>query len=274
VAETIHHSDGIGGAVGFRKAVAPVYLRRNQIDVLTELPPRLEAEDWVQLLDEDFLRYREAVAQGNFMAMRRAAYQPGTASASSKLGRLVDIVDESAAQGWKVVVFSFFRQVLEIVASTVGRNAFPAITGSVAPTDRQAIVDNFSSHEGPAVLVGQIQAAGVGLNIQAASVVILTEPQWKPTIEEQAIGRCHRMGQARRVHVHRLLARDSVDERMLEVLHGKKQLFDEYVSRSDLKDASLDAIDVSDVDEAQRVVAEAEAERMIIESEQERLGVA
>jgi superfamily II DNA or RNA helicase len=272
-AATIDAADGLAGAVSFRKAVAPLYLRRNQADVLTELPQRLEAEDWLQLLDGDFEHYREAVASGNFMAMRRAAYMPADPQRSSKLARLMDIVDESALQGWKVVVFSYFRDVLAIVASMLGDIALPVLTGSVDPARRQELVDEFSGIDGPSVLVSQIQAGGVGLNMQAASVVILTEPQWKPTIEEQAIGRCHRMGQVRRVHVHRLLARDSVDERMLEILRGKRSLFDEYVVRSDLKDASASAIDVSDTDEAQRVASEAEAERLIIALEQERLGV-
>ena len=80
--------------------------------------------------------------------------------------------------------------------------------------------------------MSQIEAGGVvGLNIQTSSVVILTEPQWKPSTESQAIARCHRMGQARTVHVHRLLAENSVDERMLEILRGKAALFDEYVRR-------------------------------------------
>jgi hypothetical protein len=126
-------------------------------------------------------------------------------------------------------------------------------------------------HRGPAVLVSQIQAGGVGLNIQSASVVILTEPQWKPTIEDQAIARCHRMGEVRSVNVHRLLAEDTVDQRMLEILATKAALFDEYVRRSELKDHSPDAVDVSDLKTTQQVGTQAEAERQIIERERKRL---
>ena len=111
----------------------------------------------------------------------------------------------------------------------------------------------------------------MGLNIQAASVVILTEPQWKPTIEDQAIARCHRMGQVRSVDVHRLLAEDSVDQRMLEILATKAVLFDEYVRRSELKDHSPDAVDVSDLKAADEVGSQVEAERRIIEMERKRL---
>jgi SNF2 family DNA or RNA helicase len=133
------------------------------------------------------------------------------------------------------------------------------------------MIDEFTARRGPAALVSQIQAGGVGLNIQAASVVILTEPQWKPTIEDQAIARCHRMGQVRSVDVHRLLAEDTVDQRMLDILAAKADLFDEYVRRSELKDHSPDAVDVSDLKAADEVGSQVEAERRIIEMERKRL---
>ena len=133
------------------------------------------------------------------------------------------------------------------------------------------MIDQFTARQGPAVLVSQIQAGRVGLNIQAASVVILTEPQWKPTVEDQAVARCHRMGQVRPVDVHRLLAEDTVDQRMLELLAAKAVLFDEYVRRSELKDHSPDAIDVSDLKAAQDLGTQVEAERRIIDMERKRL---
>jgi SNF2 family DNA or RNA helicase len=267
----ISNVDGLIGATHFRTTVAPVYLRRNQSDVLEELPPRLDTEEWVELQGRDLDAYRDAVAAGNFMAMRRAAYAPGHPAYSAKLGRLVEITEEAAANGRKVVVFSYFRDVLDIVASVLGNTAFGPLTGSTPPIHRQSMVDEFTARRGPAVLVSQIQAGGVGLNIQAASVVILTEPQWKPTIEDQAIARCHRMGQVRSVDVHRLLAEDTVDQRMLEILAAKASLFDEYVRRSELKDQSPDAVDVSDLNAAREVSSQAEAERRIIESERKRL---
>ncbi len=122
------------------------------------------------------------------------------------------------------------------------------------------------------MLLSQIQAGGTGLNMQAASVVVLTEPQWKPSIEDQAVARCHRMGQVRRVHVHRLLAQDSVDQRMLEILESKRALFDEYVRRSALKDVSADSVDITDTQATKLAVKQAEEE--IIESERRRLGLA
>jgi SNF2 family DNA or RNA helicase len=273
VARKVSAVDGLAGAARFRSAVARVYLRRNQTDVLQELPPRLETEEWVTFGVDDFGAYREAVLERNFMAMRQAAYLPGTAAGSQKLARLVEIVEEATANERKVIVFSFFRRVLDAIADELGDVAIGPLTGSVAPTKRQRLVDEFTAARTARVLVSQIEAGGVGLNIQAASVVLLTEPQWKPSIEEQAIARCHRMGQARPVDVHRLLAEDSVDQRMLEILATKAALFDEYVRRSELKEISPDAVDVSSVDEAKRIASIAEEERRIIEAERRRLGI-
>jgi superfamily II DNA or RNA helicase len=269
----INNVDGLIGAGHFRAAVAPVYLRRNQSDVLEELPPRIDTQEWVELKGRDWEAYRTAVAAGNFMAMRRAAYAPGRPADSAKLGRLVEIVEEASANRRKVVIFSYFRDVLDIIAAVLGAAVVGPLTGSTPPIQRQTMVDDFAARHGPAVLVSQIQAGGVGLNIQAASVVILTEPQWKPTIEDQAIARCHRMGQVRSVDVHRVLAEDTVDQRMLEILATKAVLFDEYVRRSDLKDQSPDAVDVSDLDAAKEVGNQVEAERRIIEMERKRLRV-
>ena len=273
VAAKVSSLDGLAGAATFRAAVAPVYLRRNQTDVLQELPPRIETEEWVGFVGADFAAYRNAVAERNFMAMRQAAYLPGTTSGSEKLARLVEIVEEAMSNDRKVVVFSFFRRVLDVIADVLGDAAMGPLTGSVTPTKRQKLVDEFTAAPTARVLVSQIEAGGIGLNIQTASVVLLTEPQWKPSSEEQAIARCHRMGQARPVDVHRLLAEDSVDQRMLEILATKAALFDEYVRRSELKEISADAVDVSDVDAAKRTASRAEEERRIIELERRRLGL-
>jgi SNF2 family DNA or RNA helicase len=183
----------------------------------------------------------------------------------------VEVVDEATSNGRKVVIFSFFRDVIEIIISALGPAAVGPLTGSTTPAARQAMVDEFTEKKERMVLVSQIQAGGVGLNIQAASVVILAEPQWKSTMEDQAIARCHRMGQVRTVDVHRLLTEDSVDQRMLEILATKAALFDEYARRSELKDASPDAIDVSDLEATKEASSQAADERRIVEMERRRL---
>jgi len=159
-------------------------------------------------------------------------------------------------------VFSYFRDVLELVCRTLGDRAVGPLTGSVPPVLRQELVDGFSATKGHAVLVSQIQAGGVGLNMQAASVVILCEPQVKPTLETQAIARAHRMGQIRRVQVHRLLATDSVDQRMLEILETKTELFDAFARRSDTAETMPEAVELGP-----------SMARQVIAAERERLGL-
>ncbi|WP_406219605.1 DEAD/DEAH box helicase [Streptomyces canus] len=268
VADSLGESDALAGSVAFRKAVAPVYLRRNQEDVLTELPSLQQTDEWEELSASDEEVYREAVRAGNFMAMRRAAYMRPEKSA--KLERLREIVQEAGENGQKTVVFSHFKDVLSVVkealvaGNTDGTAVLGPLTGGVPAGRRQQIVDDFADVSGPAVLLAQIQAAGIGLNMQAASVVVICEPQIKPTIEHQAVARAHRMGQVRPVRVYRLLATGGVDERMVKMLEAKTRLFDAYARRSAVAEASPDAVDVSDTELARRIV----------EEEQARLGMA
>ena len=268
VAENLDIADEVLDGTRFREQVAPVYLRRNQEDVLSELPDRLETQEWVALEGAAMRAYRQAVLDGNFMAMRRAAFEPGTVKGSQKLRRLVEIVSEAADGGRKVIVFSYFRDVLETVIEVLaGRDGVPGLpvvgplTGDIPPADRQAMVDELTNAKGPAVLVSQIQAGGVGLNIQAASVIIIAEPQLTPSIEEQAIARAHRMGQVRPVDVHRLLCEDSVDQRVLELLAAKREAFDEYARRSDMAKATPDAVDTGSETELRKTIVAAERAR-------------
>ncbi|WP_329125864.1 DEAD/DEAH box helicase [Streptomyces sp. NBC_01465] len=255
LAPEVQDVDAVAGSQAFRRAVAPAYLRRNQEDVLTELPALVQVDEWEEFSASDLDAYREAVAAGNFMRMRRAAYAHPEKSA--KLGRLRELVEEAAANNLKVVVFSYFRDVLATVGEALdGAAVHGPISGDLQAARRQQLVDDFSGAPGHAVLLSQIQAGGVGLNMQAASVVILCEPQIKPTMEHQAVARAHRMGQVRTVQVHRLLAADSVDQRMLELLADKTRLFDAYARRSDTADATPDAVDVSDGSLARRIVEE------------------
>lgn len=254
LAPLISTSHGAAGSQAFRRAVAPAYLRRNQQDVLTELPALVQVDEWEEFSEADLLAYREAVGAGHFMRMRRAAYaDPAT---SAKLNRLRELVAEAAGNGLKVVVFSYFREVLETVRQALGDGVFGPLTGSLPAARRQDLIDAFTAADGHAVLLSQIQAGGLGLNMQAASVVILCEPQIKPTMEHQAVARAHRMGQIRPVQVHRLLAADSVDQRLLDILARKERLFDAYARRSDVAETTPDAVDVSDGSLARRIVEE------------------
>ncbi|MEV0359258.1 DEAD/DEAH box helicase [Nocardia sp. NPDC050697] len=252
-----------GGAARFRRQVAPAYLRRNQREVLDELPDLVEVDEWLPLSDADAAAYREAVRAGNFAAMRRAAFRSGPDS--GKLRRLLELVDEAAANGRRVLVFSFFRDVLEdTVRALSAKNVVGPLNGSVPPQARQRMIDDFSATARDAVLVAQIGAGGVGLNIQAASVVILCEPQLKPTAEWQAIARAHRMGQLESVQVYRLLSEEGVDKRIVELLARKRVLFEEFARVSATAASAPEALDISEAEIARQVVA-AERERLFPE---------
>ncbi|SFK73279.1 DEAD/DEAH box helicase [Salinicoccus halodurans] len=238
----------------FKREIAPVYLRRNRADVLGELPELEVIEQWSDFSETEQGIYENAVASSQMMKMRRAAWAGGTPADSPKLEALVDICEEAKENGHKVLVFSFFRDVITVVQNHLTGPSFPAITGDIPNAERQQIIDDFTAAEPGAVLVSQITAGGVGLNIQAANIIILCEPQWKPSIEEQAISRAYRMGQSRNVVVYRLLTEDSIDVSMMELLDEKSQLFNLYARDSEVADIVQDRREESDASLQQQVL--------------------
>ncbi|MCK1976978.1 DEAD/DEAH box helicase [Jeotgalicoccus huakuii] len=254
----------------FKIEISPVYLRRNRADVLGELPDLEIIEQWSNFGEKEEEIYDHAVAEGQMMAMRRAAWQGGTPEASPKLDALVDICDSAKENGHKVLVFSFFRDVIETVQDHVTEAKFPAITGDVPNDERQKIIDDFTSAEAGAVMTAQIIAGGVGLNIQAANIIVLCEPQWKPSTEEQAIGRAYRMGQTRNVVVYRLLTEDSIDVSMLELLGEKSKLFDMYARDSEVADIAQRQMDAEALLKAEEE-SEASMTKQVMEMEKKRL---
>jgi SNF2 family DNA or RNA helicase len=260
------------GPESFRRTVAPIYLRRNTEEVLKELPELIEVVEYCTWEGVDKQKYIDAVAAGNFMAMRRAAFAAQPDMLPSKLERLLELVDESIESGQKIIVFSYFRSVIEQVMHALGERAIGPITGSVSSSQRQNIVDQFQNSPTPLALIGQIQAAGTGLNIQAASVVIICEPQIKPSLEVQAIARAHRMGQVRKVQVHRLILPESVDEQMLAMLARKQSEFDDYARDSDLADSVSDAKGSSDESIAKVIVLE-ERKRLGIKASDDKIQI-
>lgn len=242
------------GARSFREAVAPVYLRRNAKDVLSELPDLVLNEDWLELTTSENDAYIDAVADGQFHQARQVAFLADP-DRSRKLDRIEEIVDEANSNGLRVVIFSYYLDVLAEVRRRLGGRVVGVITGSTAADDRQALVDEFGATRRAGVLAGQIGAAGTGLNIQAASVVIMCEPQVKPSLEDQAVKRAHRMGQVNTVQVHRLFTIDSIDERMLELLAFKSALFETFAASSDVAQASPEATDMSESRLRQEVLA-------------------
>ena len=234
IAKEVQGMKMLSSAPQFREKVASVYYRRKREDVLTELPDLLENEEWCQLGLEEELEYENAILSSgnNFNAVRRVSWNVSDLRKSSKATRMLEIIEQAKEEGRKVIVFSFYLDVIEKISSLLGNQCTEPINGSVTPVRRQEIIDEFDNAPAGKVLVSQIIAGGTGLNIQSASVVIFCEPQLKPSIENQAISRAYRMGQARNVLVYRLLCDNTIDERIMEMLAEKQAVFNAFADKS------------------------------------------
>lgn len=250
----------------FKRFVSMVYLRRKRDAVLKELPDIETVKIWSSFSPIEESYYDNAVRQGigGLMKMRRAGFYGQKPSQSEKLKQLLTICDEANENGHKVLIFSFFKSVLKLVKQYLGERTFEVISGEVSNNQRQEIIDEFTSSDAGSVLISQIQAGGVGLNIQAANIVILCEPQWKPSTENQAISRVYRMGQTRNVIVYRLLTKESIDETMMKVLGDKTDIFNLYAKDSDVADAY-------DKKSVNNLTSETQSRNKIIEIEKKRL---
>lgn len=240
VASSVRGMESLASAPQFRLAVAPVYYRRKREDVLTELPDLIESKEWCTLNNAEEMAYKEAVMSKNLAAVRRVSWNVDDIAKSSKGTRLKEIVEEAEAEGRKVLVFSFFLDTIRKVTMLLGSRCLNPINGSVTPQRRQEIIDEFDKAPAGTVLAAQIQAGGTGLNIQTASVVVICEPQFKPSIENQAISRAYRMGQTRNVLVYRLLCVDTVDEKLTDILERKQTIFDEFADKSVAANESME----------------------------------
>lgn len=232
IAKEISRMKMLASAPQFREKVAPVYYRRKREDVLTELPELLETKEWCVLGDLEEREYENAVLSKNYNAARRVSWHVDDMNESGKAKRMMEIIEEAKSEDRKIIVFSFFLDTIQKVAQMLGDSCSEPINGSVSPARRQEIIDEFNKAPAGQVLAAQIIAGGTGLNIQAASVVILCEPQLKPSIENQAISRAYRMGQARNVLVYRLLADDTIDEKITNLLAEKQTIFDAFADKS------------------------------------------
>lgn len=239
LAAAIGPDAAIAGADAFRRLVAPVYLRRDQEDVLAELPGRIEVQDRVRFSDLDEERYRAEVRSGDLAGMRRAA---SAMADSEKLERLAGLVESAGDEGRKAVVCSCFPDVLEAAQKRLGPLAIGTITDEVPPEDRRDLVDAFTRADEPTVLLARLEAGAPALELRAASMVVVCEPQWDPGIVEEQVVGPPRTGRDRRVQVRRLLAADAVDERIREVREGVPLLFGHFAHRGETKQISETAM--------------------------------
>lgn len=229
-----------------RRIITPFLLRRTKQEVLPELPPRFEHDLYVRLSEEEQTLYSSllAVAQrevlpslaksGNLLQalelllrLRQAACHAGlvpgqVAESSSKIDLLLERLESLLSEGQKALVFSQWTSLLDLIEPHLDRAHMEYLRLDGSTTDRAAVVERFQSEQGPSVLLLSLKAGGTGLNLTAAAHVFLMDLWWNPAVERQAMDRAHRIGQDKPVFVHRLVAKDTVEEK-IRVLHAKKR---------------------------------------------------
>lgn len=240
IARAVNRIAFMSSAPQFREKIAPVYYRRKRNDVLAELPELIESKEWCVLSREEEKAYEDSLLTGHYMQARRVSWNVNDLSRSSKATRLLEIIEEAESEGRKVLVFSYFLDTIRKLYDFLGDRCVNPINGSVTPQRRQEIIDEFNEAKAGTVLISQIQSGGTGLNIQAASVVVICEPQLKPSIENQAISRAYRMGQVRNVLVYRLLCPETIDEKITALLEEKQAIFDAFADKSVAAKESLE----------------------------------
>ena len=238
-----------GARTLLKKLIRPFILRRTKSQVLEELPPRTEIVQRVELSPEEAAFYealrRQALdnlGQGEgqspgerqirilaeIMRLRRACCHPrlvlpDSTLPSAKLAAFREIVDELRASGHRALVFSQFVSHLDLLRAELEKDgiAYRYLDGSTPTKERQAQVAAFQAGQGELFLIS-LKAGGVGLNRTAADYVIHMDPWWNPAVEDQASDRAHRIGQLRPVTVYRLVAANTIEEKIV-ALHGQKR---------------------------------------------------
>jgi superfamily II DNA or RNA helicase len=254
------------------RALQPFLLRRTKAEVAPDLPARLEETLVCELDAEERALYEElrarfraeilgqARAEGvgaqarvleALLRLRQAACHPGLldparrGQRSAKLDALVPELVALRDNGQKALVFSQFRTLLDLTRPVLEAEGIACAQLDGSTRDREAVVARFQEDPACSVLLISLKAGGVGLNLTAAEYVFLLDPWWNPAAEAQAIDRAHRIGQTRAVFAYRLIAKDTVEERIIE-LQQRKRVLAESVIRGDgapLRELSLEDLD-------------------------------
>jgi SNF2 family DNA or RNA helicase len=174
---------------------------------------------------EALLRLRQAACHPGLIDKNRAA-EP-----SAKLDTLLARLSELVEEGHKALVFSQFTSFLDIVRQRLDKDGMRYEYLDGATRDRQARVQSFEQDAGCKLFLISLKAGGVGLNLVSADFFFLLDPWWNPAVEAQAIDRTHRIGQTRHVFAYRLIARDTVEEKVLDLQANKRLLADTVINQ-------------------------------------------
>ena len=236
------------------RALRPFILRRTKDQVLRDLPPKLEQTLYCELdakqrklYDELRDHYRQSLLQRierdglarakiqileALLRLRQAAIHPGLIDkarideSSAKLELLLPRLQETMEEGHKIVVFSQFTSMLSIMRTHLDRERVDYEYLDGKTQNREARVARFQNDPKCKLFLVSLKAGGTGLNLTAAQYVFLLDPWWNPAVEAQAIDRTHRIGQTSRVFAYRLIARDTIEEKVLALQNTKRELAD------------------------------------------------
>ena len=251
-----NHPEDLGGVFSFVKPgllskslpleqvhrrISPFFLRRTIETALPELPERIDQTIELELEGDQLHEYdriwaertRRSGQHGALLAIltklkQICNYLPGAIS-SCKLQALELIVENPLAISSKVLVFSQYVETLRWIQPRISGGSPLIFHGGLSEDERLETLNSFRGAGDTEVLLVSLTAGSVGLNLQEADVVVLFDRWWNPAIEEQAVSRAHRFGRTRSVHVFKFIVRNTVEERIDEILIRKQGLFDTYV---------------------------------------------
>jgi superfamily II DNA or RNA helicase len=233
-----------------RRRLAPYFLRRLKRDILTELPDKIEQVLEIELSDDQKAAYTQLQqaaraqvdqfrdqGQGGaarmrvltaLLRLRQACCDLRLLGAekggSAKLNALLELLGETIDGGHRALVFSQFTGMLDLIGEALGERGIPFCRLDGSTRDRGQVVTRFQTDATFPVFLISLKAGGVGLNLTAADTVIHYDPWWNPAVEAQATDRAHRIGQKSVVTAIKLIARDTVEERVLKMQEKKKEL--------------------------------------------------
>jgi SNF2 family DNA or RNA helicase len=240
-----------------KKMISPFILRRTKSAVLDELPPKTEIVKKIQLSDEETAFYealrRQALENlsnvdeskhlqvlAEITKLRQAScnpllIDPNTNISSSKLSTFLDIAGELIENKHRALVFSQFVSHLSIVRQALDEQGvkYQYLDGSTSQPERERRVKDFQNGKGELFLIS-LKAGGLGLNLTAADYVIHLDPWWNPAVEDQASDRAHRIGQQRPVTIYRLVAENTIEEKIIQLHHRKRDLAEQLLEGSDM----------------------------------------
>ena len=248
-----------------KRILSPFLLRRTKDEVLDELPEKTEITIRVELSPEEQALYdnlrQRAIANleegqkspvqtlAEITKLRQAACHPKLVNPklnlpSSKTAAFLELVDTLRSGGHRVLVFSQFTSHLALIREQLDQKEVPYLylDGTHSASQRNKLVQQFQTGDMPLFLIS-LKAGGLGLNLTAADYVIHLDPWWNPAIEDQASDRAHRIGQERPVTVYRIIAANTIEEKIIRLHQNKRSMADALLQDADMF-AQISADDV------------------------------